>query len=514
MFRKTLLLTIGCLAACGLVGAIAGAWLGQSTVRSQDRHEAGVLAARYVERSDELNDEAVRALNQINRFRAPMCSDEDIAHMRGVVIASTYLKSAARIHDRHMMCSSTLGRLAQPTRLADPDLETQAGRRVLLDSAMLGVPGARAMVIEQGDASVVLPRRAYALQVDSRLDYAVVADYGSGRTKFIASGDDIDVNRLTLGSGTSHVINGRTYEVRCSASHTGCILATLRVPSRVLDSPVFLGFTLLGLLAGLGAGFGLSAAVAKSLSIGRELRRAVRAGTLSLVYQPIVRLADKRRVGAEALVRWRDEVGNPVSPDLFISVAEQEGFITEVTRFVFKRVLSEMGAHFPTHPSFQVTVNVSTQDLLDTTFVPFVRQALQVAGVSPRNIGFEITERSTASRAAITPAIQQLRDAGHKVYIDDFGTDYSSLSYLAQLRIDAIKLDRTFTLSLEDGDATVSIAPQIVSMAQALDLELVVEGIEHEHQAAYFRRLAPGALGQGWLFGRPVPGDQLFTGRS
>jgi sensor c-di-GMP phosphodiesterase-like protein len=173
--------------------------------------------------------------------------------------------------------------------------------------------------------------------------------------------------------------------------------------------------------------------------------------------------------------------------------------------------LAELGEQLRQRPGFRVTINVSAHDLLDVTFATFLRNEFRTANVPADSIGFELTERSTAERSAIARGIQRLRELGHKVYIDDFGTDYSSLSYLAHLHVDAIKIDRLFTLALHETGHGASIAPQIVAMAEALGLILVIEGIEEESQAAYFLKLDQKALAQGWLFGKPVPADRLFV---
>jgi sensor c-di-GMP phosphodiesterase-like protein len=125
-------------------------------------------------------------------------------------------------------------------------------------------------------------------------------------------------------------------------------------------------------------------------------------------------------------------------------------------------------------------------------------------------VAIEITEGSTASRGVAIETIAHLRHHGHSVHIDDFGTGYSSLSYLHELSVDAIKIDQTFTRAIGTESAVVAILPQILSMAAALDLSVIVEGIETPAQASYFAEFTQPILGQGWLFGRPVPASELM----
>lgn len=505
--RNLLLLTSG-----ALLGLALGAWSGQLAVQHQQYAETGQMAASYIARSDVLDSEAVDALAEIQQSIVPMCAPRDLARLRNLVISSHFLKVASRVRDGRIVCSSSLGVVEPPVELPPPDFVTGLGRSISLNGALHGMPGTHAMIISQGSASVVINRDAYASLVDPRLTYAVVADYAGKRVPFITRDTPIDLlDGQPLVTGRPVQLQGRRYEVQCSHTHAGCMVATLRNPEGVANSPVFIGFSLLGLLAGIGGGLSAGSAIARLNSLGRRLRQALRNGDLEVVYQPIVRLRDDKRTGAEALLRWRDTQGQPISPDVFIAIAEQDGFISDVTRYVIRHVLSELGDALRLRPGFCITINVSVQDLLDGSFAPFVAQALKNARLPPASIAFEITERSTAAHAAIGKGIEQLRRAGHRVYIDDFGADYSSLSYLAQLHVDAIKLDRSFTRALQQEQAGDSIAPQIVAMAHALGLTLVVEGIEQPEQAQYYLALDQAVLGQGWLFGRPQPAHALFA---
>ena len=121
------------------------------------------------------------------------------------------------------------------------------------------------------------------------------------------------------------------------------------------------------------------------------------------------------------------------------------------------------------------------------------------------SLAIEVTESSTARIQVALKTIRELRKRGHSVQIDDFGTGYSSLAYLHDLSVDAIKIDRAFTQAIGTEAVTVGILPQILAMAKALNLQVIVEGIETVEQAVYFAGAEMPILGQGWLFGRPVP---------
>jgi sensor c-di-GMP phosphodiesterase-like protein len=241
----------------------------------------------------------------------------------------------------------------------------------------------------------------------------------------------------------------------------------------------------------------------------QQLRRAIAADRLRVVYQPIVQLDTGQIMGAEALVRWNDEENIPVSPELFIRLAEDRGFVGEITLLVVGHIVSECGALFRSRPGFRVNLNIAAADLSDAKFLPRLEQALASAGVRAASLGIEITESHTARLQVAKDAILELRSRGHLVYIDDFGTGYSSLAYLQDLSVDGIKIDMAFTQAIGTESVTVSILPQILAMARALKLDVIVEGVETTEQAAYFAGSQQTTLAQGWLFGKPAPAGEL-----
>jgi sensor c-di-GMP phosphodiesterase-like protein len=247
----------------------------------------------------------------------------------------------------------------------------------------------------------------------------------------------------------------------------------------------------------------------RSLSMERQLRRAIRKDQLQVVYQPIVELASGRIVEAEALLRWTDEDGFAISPEVFVRLAEERGFVGELTELVARHALNDFGEKLRRHPDFRININVTASDLADAKFPPMLERSLEKVQVTARSLAIEVTESSTASKQEAKETIRQLHERGHSIQIDDFGTGYSSLAYLHELSVDAIKIDRAFTKAIGTEAVTAGILPQILAMANALNLQVIAEGIETAEQAAYFAGLDMPILGQGWLFGRPVPAESF-----
>jgi sensor c-di-GMP phosphodiesterase-like protein len=244
--------------------------------------------------------------------------------------------------------------------------------------------------------------------------------------------------------------------------------------------------------------------------LDHQLRRAIRREQLRLVYQPIVSLPDGEIVGAEALARWTDEDGFAVGPDIFIKIAEERGFVGEITRLVTRRALSDFAQTLRARPDFELSINVAAADLADPRFLPMLESELKRAGVAAKSLAIEITESSTARHEVAIATILRLRQMGHGIHIDDFGTGYSSLAYLHDLSVNAIKIDRSFTQAIGTEAVTLAILPQILVMADALHLQVIVEGIETSLQANYFSSGTRPILGQGWLYGRPVTAEEFI----
>lgn len=180
------------------------------------------------------------------------------------------------------------------------------------------------------------------------------------------------------------------------------------------------------------------------------------------------------------------------------------GFIHDLTACIVKRSIEDFKSVFAQFPAFRLNVNVTASDLVHPQFPQMLHDAMRQAGASPQNLALEITEGSAAQRAELIPIIRSLRRDGYSIQIDDFGTGYSSLSRLRDLDVDCLKIDRSLTQGAGLEGAVVSILPQIISIADALNLAVIVEGIETEKQAQHFARCDSPLLGQGWLFGRPV----------
>ena len=241
------------------------------------------------------------------------------------------------------------------------------------------------------------------------------------------------------------------------------------------------------------------------LGFENDLRHAVNTNDFEVVYQPIVRLNSGMCVGFESLVRWTRN-GKAVSPATFIPLAEELGLIEPLGTWVLQQACSTFADWQRRHPASgldYITVNVSSRQLMQQNFLWLVEQAVQNSGLRPCDLRLEITETALMdSPNEAAKLLSDLREFGAKIYLDDFGCGYSSLSHLHKLPVDALKIDRSFVKSLMLPDRP-AIVESILALARTLNTSVVAEGIEDEVQARELERLGC-THAQGYLFSRPL----------
>ena len=180
-------------------------------------------------------------------------------------------------------------------------------------------------------------------------------------------------------------------------------------------------------------------------------------------------LSTRQIVGAEALARWTDAEGKVVDPEVFVKLAEEKGFVGELTKSGAAASFADFANILESRPGFRLSVNVAGADLVDPEFIPMLSESLKAANVRPESIVIEISERSTSKSEAAMETIRNLRRMGHSIHIDDFGTGYSNLDKLLYLFADTIKIDKAFTGVIGTESVAVAILPQIMAMAKSLE---------------------------------------------
>jgi len=240
-----------------------------------------------------------------------------------------------------------------------------------------------------------------------------------------------------------------------------------------------------------------------------QLRAAIGGGQLVLHHQPKLTLATGRVEGVEALVRWQHPTRGLLYPDAFIELAESAGLMSALTRAVVDLALAQRRVWADEGRELTVPVNVSPSDLVDERFPDEVAELLDRHGVPAPALTLEVTESLLMEdRERAVRVLARLRAAGIGVAIDDYGTGYSSLAYLAALPVTELTLDRTFVGALTGSPRSAAIVTSTLQLAHALDLTLVAEGAEDQGTVDALAALGCDVV-QGYHLSRPLPADRL-----
>ena len=245
-------------------------------------------------------------------------------------------------------------------------------------------------------------------------------------------------------------------------------------------------------------------------SIEEELRVALDREEFTLHYQPKIDLKTGAITGAEALIRWESSTRGTIPPMQFIPVAEDSGLILPIGAWVLREACAQARAWVDAGlPVPAVAVNVSAVQFQDEKFLQGLFATLGTTGLDPSNLELEVTERVLMKHAKCAASILQiLRNRGIRVSVDDFGMGYSSLSYLQQFPLDALKIDRSFVSGINTNPGETAIVNAIINIGRSLNLRVIAEGVETAGDLAYLKAHHCDEA-QGFYFSRPVPADQF-----
>ncbi len=240
-----------------------------------------------------------------------------------------------------------------------------------------------------------------------------------------------------------------------------------------------------------------------------DLRTAIEAKRLRVVYQPIVSLETMRITSCEALCRWDHVEMGPISPAVFIPLAEEMGIISEISSFVLSAATREC-AKWPSQTS--VSVNLSAKDFRNRDIIGKVRAALAQSGLAAHRLEIEVTETALLDDKSLTSElIEDLKALGVRIALDDFGTGYSSLSYLHKLPLDKIKIDRSFLIDVTQSERSLELLTGIVNLSRRLGLSVTIEGVETFEQLKILVLKVKPDLVQGFLFGSALTASGIET---
>lgn len=243
----------------------------------------------------------------------------------------------------------------------------------------------------------------------------------------------------------------------------------------------------------------------------KRLQTAMAAGDLELHYQPKTSIQTGAIVGAEALMRWYEPEIGPISPDVFINLAESTGQIAELTYFAIQSACHQLSNLRESDNDLNIAVNVTPSLIRGLEIIDAVRSATSIWGINLSSLTLEVTENALMEdREATHEILTELRHAGVRISIDDFGTGYSSLGYLKDIPADELKIDRSFVMGMLDNPDDFKIVKHTIEIARSFGLGVVAEGIESEAMLDELRKLGCD-YGQGYFICKPVPSAEFHA---
>jgi len=359
-------------------------------------------------------------------------------------------------------------------------------------------------------------------QVAQRLTRVLGSEVEVGRLggdEFQVILPDVD-DRGILGERADRIIQmlSQPYTIEGTSCAIGASVGIAIAPYDGIDVDELVRSADLALYAAKEAGRGqfrfysseLHARAEERRQVEEELRDALHRGELSVNYQPLVCPVDNRVMGFEALLRWEHPERGPISPSLFISIAEETGLILQLGEWALRQACAD-ATRWP--EEFRVAVNVSPVQFLNDNLPTVVTNALSASGLAPGRLELEITESVFLGDSAATKKMfATLKNLGVRFALDDFGTGYSSLGYLRDAPFDKIKIDQSFIRGAVNhgGRGNAAIISAIVSLAKSLDMDTTAEGIEAMDELQFVREKGVTTV-QGYIYGEAMPQERLVA---
>ena len=405
------------------------------------------------------------------------------------------------------LCSTRVAAFAEPVDLGVPDIAGHNGHGFSLwvdrDLGFLGLPGEKGTFALSDPFVAVIPPHAIEARPWHWLSMELVLVAADGAS--IHRGGEEGVYRRVAGAGPPAPWSGRVGALSCDPDGVHCVAVEGDLAALAAAEKAMLVLVLVvAALVSTHAGSRVARLIARHWSFEARFRRRLDAGSIVCAYQPVMRLDSGEIVGCEVLARWRDVDGSLVFPDRFIDIVERHGMTMHLTRLVAERAFEELSRAVPPDRRLQVSFNIFPRDL-------DCARLIEVFGgftVRPDRFGLvlEIIE-SDEMPANAQAEIEALRQAGIRIYIDDFGVGYSNMHNLAALSVDGVKLDRAFAMAPDDS-MMAQMLRHAVEMIRATGRAMVVEGVETAERLALLRSMqARVDFAQGYHIARPLDID-------
>ena len=492
------------------LGAGVGAYTSYIQARNEAENQAMFIAREVLQRGELISEQIQQAFEKLDASgEKDPCGPINREIMRESNISSSYLQLIGYVRDDRLLCSS-YGEHGEGIDIGKATFTSPSGYAIRT-GATFSLGGSATYVasteLSTGFTAFLLPN----LTLDvARFDRALsLGLYGStnGLSILHRGNEARQWLRTTLARGGESTFLTNSHVLALVRSErfeytSYCALPISRLYGAWRQYAYFHVFC--GALVGLVLSMAAMLLASRRAGLRYQLREAIKSGSqLYMLYQPIVELGTERWVGAESLVRWRQSEGHVITPDVFIPMAELTGLMPGLTAKVIEMVAWDAAPLLLRHPHFHININFAASDLESTASLNLLCAQLEKFGIDKKRVTVEVTEGSLLKIEQARHTMNLVREHGLKLAIDDFGTGYCGLSYLVSLKLDFLKIDKSFVDTIGTDAAARSVIPHIVQMAETLGLEVVAEGVETREQVEYLKQQGV-KYAQGWLFSKPM----------
>ncbi|MEQ9900324.1 EAL domain-containing protein [Pectobacterium punjabense] len=486
--------------------ALLALFIGQGVLARLEQTQLLRYSQDVLKQGAAVANEGRETINRVLTLNNAPCSNADLKELRLLSFYSVYLRDIGRIKNNYLICSAGWGILNPPIYLLPPNLTTPDG--VQLWTAMKDVvdPRITADMASLNDVVTVTAAAAFRRFIQPPTGYsAALTTRNLGHIYQMFGDIDLSAFKQAQQANNAWLTMGKRQTFSCESNRDICVLAQLD-SAGILYRPWYIIATLFFVGALIGASFTLSYQLYydRHQTLPSQLKRAIKHQRFQVHYQPLISLPQRAIIGVEALARWKNERGDNVSPEYFINIAEEMGYLAELTRIITRQALRDMQPYLTRETPFLLSINLSVIDIVSPDYHRFLQQMCDEMGIDRARIMLELTERSSTSHQTLATGLQALQHAGYKVALDDFGTGYSNLDYLSHLSFDMIKIDKVFVSAIGTDSVNAAMADLLFTLIKKLDVCVIIEGVETREQAAYILEQCPSAIIQGWYFGKAV----------
>ncbi len=490
-----------------LVPMAAVALIAWQMAAQQARERLDTMAELLVKRAEQTIQQSADVMRQLAVVHLPLCSPQHIRLMRQFTVNAPALDEIAYVEQGQASCSSWGGEHYEPQEGEEVG-RTEDGVEVSLSYMPAFSGGGPAVAMAYGNYRALIGLNHFVdVITEPGLQLGLATRSGTSVATIGASGDGALVQALSAGRAEPVPTPGYLQARVTAQDWVSVALAGRQGFAQYLRADY--QELLFPLLAVGGSIFLLVIGIwLRRPTPLAELRAAIRRKELEVYYQPMFNQFTGECVGVEALLRWRQQDRNWIEPDLFIPIAEDGRLVQPMTDLLLSAVTEELAPMLKANPELHVSLNLYAEEVRTGRVLAELEHTLIAAGVRPRQIWLEVTERSFMDIESARITLKQAHDKGYVVAIDDFGTGYSSLQYLQKLPVDVLKVDKSFIVPIGTGAVSSHIIYHIIEMGKSLSLTIVAEGVETREQADYLAGLGV-TLMQGWLYAPAMSADEI-----